>query len=87
MLQLSSPYLVCMFRSSQLQAETKRCLWAHGLLAFLKKDLCGRLWRAGHHPVVEGLRRALSQEASPEDKEGKRGQNFLHSTATSDAQC
>lgn len=66
------PHIWCVcFSSFQLQAETRHSLWANGLLAFLKKDLCGRLWKAGHHPVVEGVRRALSQAASPEEKEGE----------------
>ena len=78
------PHIWCVCSSSfQLQAETRHSLWANGLQAFLKKDLCGRLWRAGHHPVVEGVRRALSQAASPEEKEGEHTQCAFCSTATS----
>ena len=61
--------------SFQLQAETRHFLQAQGLLAFLKKDLCGRLWRAGYYPVVEGLRKSLSQAASSEDREGEQTQS------------
>lgn len=62
-------------------------LQAQGLLAFLKKDLCGRLWRAGYYPVVEGLRKALSQATSSEDREGEQTQSVLACSIAAPGMC